>query len=223
MTELALSAPVVSPPRGRDKWLAASIAAFALVILCDPVLWELNYRIPGIIFILGLFMLRLAVLAVLFIWPVVCLTSIIFRWRRWRLRALAPLLISILMFLIGYFLNTTYGWLIYNEVRYAQGRDLFWRATKAGIYEPSGEYMGIQTIANWYPDRLSLGGAPTFYKQTQTGPMILFVTFMGIPDGMSGFLYAPRDIDPKKEWPELGLEWADVWDADRHVYFVGNR
>lgn len=194
---------------------------FAFILLCDPVLWELNYHVP-VMFLL-LLVLRPAGFVILFVWPFVCLGSIFFRWGQWRLQALLPLVIAILTSLSGYAFNTTHWWLSYNEWRYATGRDAFWLAMKAGEHHSSGEYMGIQTVANWYPDTLSLGGGDVFYRDTPEGPLLLFPTFMGIPDGMSGFLYAPRQIDPKKAWPELQLSLVELWDVERHVYYVDSR
>jgi len=205
-------------PAKRDGLLTLALVIFAFIVIREPLTWEINYHDLGAYFVL--LPVHVLAIAIVFLWPVACLISVYFRRRRGWLFAVAPFLISVATSL---FFTTTYLWLIYNEWTYSPARSEFWNATKSGIIKPTGETMGIQTVSNWRPSKVSMTGGEIFYKSTPAGPLIVFTTFMGIPDGMSGFLYAPHDIDPKAEWPELQLEWADVWDADRHVYFVGNR
>ncbi|MFT3988057.1 hypothetical protein [Aestuariivirga sp.] len=200
-----------------------STLCVAAAALSDPMLWEMNYYDSGIFF---WWMLPLAALAVaIFCLPV--LIGLMFLWflifRRKGIALLIPLAISLAAVAVGLFVNTTGWWLMYNDWRFGKARaELF---SKVIANPPQGgaeEYFGIP-VPGSSGSHLSLGDGPAYFKMTDKGPLVLFVTFAGIPDGFSGFLYAPADIDPKQAWPDMQFEWSDAWDKDRHIYFVGNR
>ena len=202
----------------------AAVLSVFVVTLGNPLIWEMNYYAPGMAFMLGILLLLPCVAFVVLV-PIA--TAITLVWyliaRRTGYNLIFPLAISLAAIGIGLSVNTTSWWLMYNDWRFGEARAELLRtmvANPPALSEPT--YFGIP-VPSSSDGHLSLGAGPAYFKMTEKGPLVLFLTFTGIPDGFSGFLYAPAEVDPKQEWPEMAFEWADVWDNDRHVYFVGNR
>ena len=206
-----------------DWWILTSLAILSASWSRDFFLWEVNYNNPGSFFVYALTIeLPLAVFIVL-LWPITCFGVAVFKWRKKSYQAMVPLVISLVAACTFLFSSSgTSLWLKYNDWRYAQLRKDFFDTVAAGEGFPLGDYGGALTIQYPSTNKLSIGGQPAFYKNTPDGPLILYLTFTGIPDGMSGFLYAPKEINPKVIWPELGLQWSELWDGSRNIYFVGN-
>lgn len=201
-------------------WLAISNLALSVSVLGNSLIWELNYYDPGIFFVLAV--PHLAFSFFVLVSPLLLLCA----WVALRKKSGAWIGIPFAFTCIAVlpvFFGTPNWWLHHNEWWYGSGRMEFLQKVLADPPKTSSENFYNNRIA--YPEgqHLSIGDSPAYFKLTENGPLLLFLTFEGIPDGFSGFLYSSTDIDPKKEWPELDLEWAESWDDTRHVYFVGNR
>jgi|GEM_PF-7056955 len=198
---------------------ALSLAAAALY---PSLVWEMNYYDPNpFAFALPMAGLALGIFCLPILMTLVLLWFLIFR--RKGIALLIPLAISLAATGMGFFVDTTSWWLTYNDWRFGKARaELFSKVIANPPLNGTEEYFGIPVPVP-SGSHLSLGDGPAYFKMTQKGPLVLFVTFAGIPDGFSGFLYAPVGIDPKQAWPDIQFEWADEWDKDQHIYFVGNR
>ena len=155
-------------------------------------------------------------------WVVLLISSVVWatvRWKKIGWTSVVSFLVLLLpALLIGF--ETTL-WLEYNYRRYdAERSELFEhvQATKHLSTTPSwlGEMLINEPEAQLSIDR------KIRVKRTPKGTFVLFATWYGIPDGFSGFVYAPDGANPKTDWPELRLEWSDPWREGSNVYFVGN-
>jgi hypothetical protein len=69
--------------------------------------------------------------------------------------------------------------------------------------------------------QLSIDDARPESHVRAAGTYVLYPIFLGT-NGFSGFLYAPSLEDPITALPEL-IGFAELWDCETCVFFVGNQ
>ena len=201
----------------RDPFLWGSLVFIAAFQAFDFYILEANYYDAGAFFALSAFSLLLV--GIWLVWIIVCIIMASVRWQKRGWAGTAPLVVAVLVFPLNVVLGSTTLWQQYNfhafnqaRLDYARRGDGNWGACKAGTGK-AGDLPG---------PFLSLDDTRPEVYETASGTYVLYPIFTGIPDGFSGFLYAPSLDDPIEALPQLNLAFAQLWDREACVFLVGN-
>ena len=198
-------------------WFA--LIATGLSFLSKFLFFEVSYESPdhGGVFS-GIFLIDLALSA---LWLIAVLSAAIFGVLLIRStggKSLLPLVITLLPMVI----SPAGLWISYNHKIYDAERAAFAKKLRAAESRQPDRCRSETAVSTGTGARLSLERQAEI-KCTPIGIFVLFPTWHGIPDGFSGFVYAPEKGDPKKDWPELRLEWSTQMDETNRIFHVGNR
>jgi hypothetical protein len=201
----------------RDPFLWGSLLFIVFFPAFDFYVLERNYYDSGSYF--GLVFVGLMAWGLWFLWLLACVFVTIHRLRKWKWSDATPLTAAILVFFLNVFLGQNTLWQHYNFHKFHQARldyarrgDGNWGNCRAG----SGTWDSKS-----YPTLSIEKDKPEIFG-TASGPYAYYRTFVGIPNGMWGFLYAPSLEDPIKALPQLNLEFALLWDREACVFLAGN-
>jgi len=201
----------------RDPFFWGSLFFIAAFQAFDFYILEANYYNSGAFF--GLSGLSLVLVAIWLVWTVICLVMASTRWDKRGWLGAVPLAAAVLVFPLNILLGSTTVWQHYNFYAFHQARLDY--ARRAG--GDAGVCKGGAGAAGDLPGpALSLDETRPEIYVTASGSYVLYPIFVGIPDGFSGFLYAPSLDDPIKALPQLNLEFAQLWDRETCVFLVGN-
>ena len=155
-------------------------------------------------------------------WLVLLVSSPVWAAMRWKTIGWACVLpIAVLLLpILSIGLATTF-WLEYNYRKYADERSKLFDQIQVTEHLSTTSSWPADALASELQAQLSIDRKVRI-KRTPTGTLVLFATWFGLPDGFSGFVYAPDGADPASGWQELRLDWSDRWREDDNVYFVGN-
>jgi hypothetical protein len=201
----------------RDLIFWGSLLFIAAFQALDFYSLEANYYDSGAFF--GLSGLSLVLVAVWLVWTIICIVMASVRWHKRGWLGAVPLAVAVLVFPLNILLGSTTLWQHYNYYAFHQARLDYarrgggdWGACRSGA-GAAGDLPG---------PALSLDQTRPEIYVTASGSYVLYPIFIGIPDGFSGFLYAPSLDDPIKALPQLNLEFAQLWDREACVFLVGN-
>lgn len=201
----------------RDPLFWGSLFFIAVFQAFDFYILEANYHDSGAFF--GLSGLSLVLVAVWLIWTIICLVRASIRWHKRGWLGAVPLAAAVLVFPLNILLGSTTVWQHYNFYAFHKARLDYARRTGGDV----GVCKGGAGVAGDLPSpALSLDVTRPEIYMTASGSYVLYPIFLGIPDGFSGFLYAPSLDDPIKALPQLNLEFAQLWDREACVFLVGN-
>ena len=201
----------------RDPFLWGSLAFIAAFPAFDFYVLETNYYHSGVFF--GLSMLSLLLVALWLIWLFVCIFIASTRWSKRGWSGTVCLGAAVLVFPITFALGNSLPWQYYNFHKFYQERLEYARPAgdKPGLCK-----TGTGTAGDPPSPHLSLDQTRPESFATAAGTYVLFPIFLGIPDGFTGFLYAPSLDDPIPALPALNLEFAQLWDREACIFLVGS-
>ena len=108
--------PPASSSRQQMLWVWLALAGFVVVVFWPFFMWQMTYYIPA--FWLFTIPVALGLLGIALLSPLIALIPVVLGWRRSRLLAFLPLLISLSCILAGLYLDTTTWWLNFNHWYY---------------------------------------------------------------------------------------------------------
>jgi hypothetical protein len=202
----------------RDPFWWGSLAFVVGIPAFDFYVLESNYYDNGSYFPMGF--LALGLQGLWLVWLLICVLVTIHRLKKWKWSYAGALLAAVVVFPLHHVLGSTTLWQHYNfhqfheaRLSYARRGDGNWgQCSPAMRAWDSREYSSLAIEKN----------RPEVFG-TALGPYVFYTAFVGIPDGMWGFLYAPSLDDPIKVLPQLNLEFAALWDRGACVFLAGNR
>lgn len=194
------------------KWqFNVAIVAALLIILFSAFSWSIIDRITVFLY----FPLQAIVWSFFLIATIIGLFCLL-KYKKIGITACSPLAISVISFLIVYFVPFTNLWVkadffLYKKEREEIVKKVYDHELTSNVdYNPS-----LIALGDSYP-LVSMGGNEIIVEQHSGLSYIFFFTFRGILDNYSGFLYVP-DGGAASYFPDL-----DESDSTQIIHFGGN-
>jgi hypothetical protein len=151
---------------------------------------------------------------------VVTLVHAILR-RKDGVSALAPMLVSTVALLGAWFVPFTELWLYANFHTKKAAREQVVARIKSGALAPNVDYNG-KLIVLPRGSGLSIGGDEIVVEGTSRNPYVFFLTFRGILDNYSGFLWVPDGGQPE-QFGDASEPHTQIKSFGDHWYFIAHQ